>query len=620
MKNGNKTIKKPQAVDVFAGISGVAFIAMVTVLAGCGGGGSSSSLTPALTASAATGRALFTVVWPAPSTTRLVPVASASIRVEILRGNTVLATQLVARPDAGGSATLTFPNLPVETLTARATAYPTVDGTGTAQATGNVPIVIQAGQAVNFTLTMASTIDHLDVAAPSAVLAVGQQEDLTATARDAAGNAGNVVLTSPDKLQWSSSNSSVATVSASGIVTAIAPGGATITVTDQESGKSTSVTFTVSAVPTPTPTPVPTPTPTPDPFAAIRQFLTIDPNNPSNYANPTFPVHYDAGVLARDNTPGDNPTTNRGATLGRVLFFDRRLSINDTVSCASCHQPPNGMTDSRRFSAGFSGADFTSAHSMRLGNIRFYAGRSMFWDKRAATVEAQATQPIQNSVEMGFDAAHGGFAAVISKMETLPYYPELFRWVYGDPSITEDRVQRALAQFERSMVSVNSRFDTEFARVYDPADPQRGVGRPFPGYTAQEARGKDLFVRPPAQGGAGCVGCHQAPTFALDPNSRSNGLDAGENRIFKSPSLKNVALTGPYMHDGRFQTLEQVVDHYISGVQGGPALDNRLRTPGGQPLRLPLTQADRDALVAFMRTLNDNVLTSDPKFSNPFRP
>lgn len=256
---------------------------------------------------------------------------------------------------------------------------------------------------------------------------------------------------------------------------------------------------------------------------------------------------------------------------------------------------------------------------MRLGNVRFYAGRRMFWDKRAASAEAQATQPIQNSIEMGFDSTHGGLGALLPKMTALPYYPELFRWVYGDGIITEERIQKALAQYERSMVSVQSRFDTEFARAYNPADPNRGIGTPFPGYSAQEERGKQLFLLPPRQGGAGCVACHSAPTFALTANSRSNGLDAGETRIFKSASLKNIALSGPYMHDGRFQNLEQVVDHYISGIQDGPALDNRLKGPNGQPQRLPFTTADRDAIVAFLKTLNDPSLTTDTKFTNPFK-
>ena len=301
-----------------------------------------------------------------------------------------------------------------------------------------------------------------------------------------------------------------------------------------------------------------------------------------------------------------------------MLFFDKRLSRNDTVACATCHTQSLGFTDNKTLSTGFAGGQ-TGAHAMRLANVRFYTGMQMFWDRRAASLEAQATQPIQNEVEMGFDGAHGGIGALVTKMNGLPYYPELFKWVFGDSAITETRIQRALAQYERSMVSVSSKFDTEFAKVFAPGTPNGGVGQRFAGFTAQEERGKQVYLLPPNQGGAGCAGCHSIPTFSLNANSRSNGLDAGETRIFKSPSLKNVAVTGPYMHDGRFATLGQVVDHYISGVKDGPALDNKLKGPGGTPQRLTISGEDRDALVAFLRTLTDNALLSDPKFSNPFK-
>ena len=134
--------------------------------------------------------------------------------------------------------------------------------------------------------------------------------------------------------------------------------------------------------------------------------------------------------------------------------------------------------------------------------------------------------------------------------------------------------------------------------------------------------GKQLYFTPPPQGGAGCAGCHNGTTFALAANSQNNGLDADETIIFKSPSLKNIAVTGPYMHDGRFATLEEVVEHYNSGIQMGPTLDNRLRVPtpnGQQPLRLNLSQAEKDALVAFLKTLTDEALLGDEKFSDPFK-
>ncbi|MEO6389244.1 MAG: hypothetical protein ABIT16_05975, partial [Croceibacterium sp.] len=129
---------------------------------------------------------------------------------------------------------------------------------------------------------------------------------------------------------------------------------------------------------------------------------------------------------------------------------------------------------------------------------------------------------------------------------------------------------------------------------------------------------RHLFMTEVAQGGAGCSACHLPPTFALDENAHSNGLDAGETQLFKAPSLRDVGLTGPYMHDGRFVTLAEVVDFYDHGIQAGPALDDRLR-PGGKPQRLNLSSEDRAALVAFLMTLNDRVLTTDARFSDPFR-
>ncbi len=354
-------------------------------------------------------------------------------------------------------------------------------------------------------------------------------------------------------------------------------------------------------------------------FPGVAAVLNLDLNRLPGYGSPTWPVHYDAAATGTDNTPASNPVTDAGATLGRVLFYDTRLSINNTISCASCHQQGTGFTDPARFSTGFDGTGTTSAHSMRLLNARFYAPGQAFWDRRAATLEAQATEPIRHPVEMGFDAAHGGLDSLIRKMQGLGYYPELFQFVYGDPGITVDRIQRAVAQYVRSLVSTSSRFDAAFAAVFNPQLPDRGLNQPFPGLTAQENRGKQLFLQPPPQGGAGCAGCHVPPTFALAANSRSNGLDAGETRIFKSPSLKSVAVVGPYMHDGRFASLAAVVEHYASGVQNGPVLDNRLRGPDGQPQRLPLTEADKAALVAFLATLTDEAVAADPKFSDPFK-
>lgn len=356
----------------------------------------------------------------------------------------------------------------------------------------------------------------------------------------------------------------------------------------------------------------------PAPISGVEEALTIDVARLPSYT-PSWPAHYDGPIRAQDNSPPGNPVTDRGATLGRVLFYDRQLSVNNTVSCASCHQQALGFTDQARFSTGFSGVDRTDAHSMRLLNARFFIPGEAFWNRRSATLEAQATEPIRNPVEMGFDVAHGGLDSLIRKMRRLRYYPELFTLAYGDAAITEDRMQRALAQFVRSLVSVNSRFDQGFTQAFNPQAPDRGLGAPFPGFTAEENLGKQLFLAPPPAGGAGCASCHTPPTFALAANSRSNGLDAGETRLFKSPSLKSIAASGPFMHDGRLATLEAVVEHYATGVREGPALDGRLRGPGGVPQRLPLSPAQKAALVAFLRTLTDGETAADPKFSDPFR-
>lgn len=381
----------------------------------------------------------------------------------------------------------------------------------------------------------------------------------------------------------------------------------------------------IVVTPTPTPAPVTAPTPSPSPAPApstlaeiVARYTVIDLDAPDNYANPTLPAYYDNSVAGLDNAPNGDPVRDSIATLGRVLFYDKHLSTNDGTACASCHQQAHGFDDTARFSSGVAPPQVTTAHAMRLGNVRYYQPGTMFWDKRAASIEDQASQPILNPVEMGWQNA-GGIDALIAKMRTLEYYPALFEFAFGDATITEARMQRALAQFERAMISADSRWDRAYAQVFAPGAPNRNLNVDLPGFTAQENRGRQLFMTAPNTGGAGCSACHQPPTFALDRNSRSNGLDAGETTEFKAPSLKNVALSAFFMHDGRFTSLAQVIAHYDNGVLNGPALDNRLRQ-GNNPQRLNLSQADQAALAAFLGTLTDTSLTTDPRFGNPFLP
>ena len=352
--------------------------------------------------------------------------------------------------------------------------------------------------------------------------------------------------------------------------------------------------------------------------AGVAAATSIDFANVADYAGSPRPAYFDETVAALDNSPASNRVEDRVATLGRVLFHDLRLSTNNRASCAGCHQQRFGFTDPMRFSNGISTAGTTDFHAMRLGNLRYWQPGTMFWDRRVVNAEVQASHPLHSLVEMGWGGPAGGIDALIRKMAATTYYPDLFTWAFGSPTITEPRMQQALAQFVRAMVSHSSRWDSGYARVFSPTAPNRALDVDLANFTPEENRGRHLFMTALGQGGAGCAACHRPPTFALAADARSNGLDAGETRLFKAPSLRSVGLTGPYMHDGRFATLAEVVDFYASGVQDGPALDPRLRQRR-EPRRLALSTADRAALVAFLKTLDDPVLTTDPRFGDPFR-
>jgi len=385
---------------------------------------------------------------------------------------------------------------------------------------------------------------------------------------------------------------------------------------------SSPATVSVAAALTAKPSAAPVPSPSPALIGGLSPasaaYLSLNITQLANYATPSLPAYYDAQVQATDNTPPGNPVTNAGATLGRVIFNDVRLSYNNTIACASCHVQGNGFTTLAQYSTGFTGQLFTTAHAMRLGNVRYYQPGTMFWDKSAASIEAQAVDPIQDSGEMGFDTANGGLTALFAKMASLPYYPELFKFVYGDPTITQTRFEDAVAQFERSMITTGSRWDQGYATVFSETAPGKNLDVDLPNFTAQENRGRHLFMASPQAGGVGCAACHVPPTFALAANALDDGLDAGETTIFKAPSLKNDS-QGHYMHDGRFSSLAQVVAHYNSGIQPGPELDPRLMR-SGVPIQLNLSAADQAAIVAFLETLDDPAFFADPRFTSPFKP
>lgn len=342
------------------------------------------------------------------------------------------------------------------------------------------------------------------------------------------------------------------------------------------------------------------------------------PTEPINYSQLNISAYSGSLSLSMDNIPNSNFITDAGATLGRVLFYDKKLSINDKVSCSSCHIQRLGFTDDARFSRGFDGIEFTSAHSMRLGNARYYEPASYFWDRSAITLGDQVIVPIQNKIEMGFTSELGGMDSLISKLAEIEYYNTLFINAFGDQIINTVRIQESLAQFIRSLVATNTKFDLGLSMVFDSAQGDNGMSLDFPNYTQQENLGKELFMKKEENGGAGCMRCHLPPSFGLDKNSKSTGLDASENIEFKSPSLINVAVTGPYMHDGRFNTLEEVILHYAQGIELSPSLDPILIQPNGEPERLRINSDKRDQLIAFLNTLTDIDLLTHERWSSPF--
>lgn len=363
-----------------------------------------------------------------------------------------------------------------------------------------------------------------------------------------------------------------------------------------------------------------------------------------NYANIELPAHYKSNnfpaqfqfqyaAIKFDNTPADNPITDAGATLGRILFYDKKLSANNTISCASCHQQKFGFSDPRVLSEGFD-KDFTRRHSMGLVNSRFYFSGKFFWDERAGTLEEQVLQPFQDPVEMGLS-----LEVLVEIVKNQIHYPSLFKASFGDENVTSSRISKALSQFIRSLVSTTSKYDVARSKVQSPIDD-------FPDFTNQENMGKKLFFLPIKTINGGqiiCAGCHVTEAFVGSiPNNQfdgtttslNNGLDlkstddlgvfeSSKNPRdigkFKVPSLRNIAIRPPYMHDGRFTTLEEVLNHYSTGIQNHTNLAQSLLMSNGKPIKLNLTKQQKDALIAFLNTLTDHKMIADEKYSDPFK-
>ena len=335
---------------------------------------------------------------------------------------------------------------------------------------------------------------------------------------------------------------------------------------------------------------------------------------------PTEPFDYSLSVpdhiqgdplfaLLLDNQPSDNIQDNDVTTLGRVLFYDTRLSTTNDVACASCHFQENAFSFPSEFSEGIDGF-VTDRSSMALVNLRW--NRRFFWDLRENRLEDQVLVPIQHPGEMGSD-----LASLVDELAEIDDYSSLFDAAFGTAEVNEERIAKSLSQFLRALYSFDSRYD-------------QGVENDFSDYSAEELAGKNLFF----SGVARCNNCHTPQLFSSS-SAMNNGLeiesidlgqylatgeetDIGE---FKVPTLRNIAVTAPYMHDGRFQTLEEVVQFYNTDIQPHQNLNDRITEEtmmGGTPVQLGLSEEDVSNLVAFLHTLNDDEFLTSEKFSNPF--
>ena len=334
------------------------------------------------------------------------------------------------------------------------------------------------------------------------------------------------------------------------------------------------------------------------------------PNPTTTYLDlPATPYSYpvNSGGMLFNNNVG---------TLGRVLFYDSHLSVNNSISCATCHNQARAFSDNVNFSRGFENI-LTGRNAPPINNVSEFA--PLFWDGREQFLNTMVLAPVVNHVEMGMSDIN----SIVSKLQALPYYNDLFIKAYGSSTVTSQNISQALAVFVENIRSDKTKFDN----FLNGQATLSGV----------EMQGKSLFF-----GKYNCNVCHQTdmpapvgygtPTgttvrfvnIGLDANTTDNGRgnvthDAADNGKFKIPSLKNVTLTAPYMHDGRFSTLEQVLDHYSHGIANHPNLDPKLKSVDGSPLQMNISNEEKTAIIAFLNTLTDYSMITDIRFSNPFK-
>lgn len=338
----------------------------------------------------------------------------------------------------------------------------------------------------------------------------------------------------------------------------------------------------------------------------------------------------------------DPATTTPMITLGRVLFYDRQLSVNNTIACASCHKQEYGFADNQKFSRGFE-SRVTSRNSMPIQNLfsavvfetmdsqpidpGFGFGSHFFWDGREQNLQSLVLQPVGNHIEMGITDVD----ALAQKIASLPYYTPLFQNAFGSVEVTRENISTALALFVQSINTFNTKFDRYNAAKFNVTETTVSPAKQAI-LNSLELEGAMLF-----EDKYDCNSCHQVQTpngyamfggtfanIGLDKTYSDPGLagvtgnpdDIGK---FKIPSLRNVVFTAPYMHDGRFETLEDVLDHYSEGISDHPNLDDKLKDVTGHAKSMNITEHEREALIAFLNTLTDESVIKDPRYSNPFK-
>lgn len=362
---------------------------------------------------------------------------------------------------------------------------------------------------------------------------------------------------------------------------------------------------------------------------ALKALTPHLPDQPYKYGDTYYQQVANRGG---DNT-GGLTMDDKIATLGRVLFYDPRLSVNNATSCASCHKQQYAFADNAALSTGYQGG---KTLRNTPGIINAVNKSVFFWDGRVGTLELQTLMPVGNHIEMGLEKT----GLLPGKLAAISYYPEYFQMAFGSPEITNERISAALACFVRSIASANSAMDQG-------------------GMSADAMQGRLLFVSK-----FHCATCHKgnnlggatlsSPYLSTDsvlipsqtaqvPNTSNIGLDvsytdqgeqaltgrSNQNGYFVIPSLRNIALTAPYMHDGRFKTLDEVIDHYSTGIQAHPNLDPILLQSNfdqgfvsattGAPVKMNISATEKRQLIAFLNALTDESMTTDVRFSDPFK-